>query len=443
MFNLTVCNFPIDEYPDFSKNTGAVGVENGKEGGWEKIRGDHAVKLNGRTYHFLAKTGGRSGFQYFTYEESPFVQIQTHGESLNATTARKAHFQQETLKTLYHEQQAYNHFVQDCELVGDEMKRVSADFDIQNAEEITRLKAVINVKTCSFDIAAITSDTTTGDRIITYKLKNCSKAQCIPSTHNCFEPLSYPLLFPRGEPGWGVEIKKDFPFADYLRTRMLAGEWTEDGEPLLCDSAETLPDGTPKRRLRVNRCQIMARLGQLYLVDMMSRAIDFRLNWQKLNQSYMFGGHPNAHGADENAAEEPGRGNSVPSYLSQSIHGSRRHLRERAHNALALVSHFGHPTLFITLTCNPRWEEITEQLLKGQSSFDRPDLVCRIFHAKLQAYLKNLRAGKYFHEWKTVDGVRTKVPIAVEYELEVIEYQHRGMPHAHIVVRFKGNIFET
>ena len=84
------------------------------------------------------------------------------------------------------------------------------------------------------------------------------------------------------------------------------------------------------------------------------------------------------------------------------------------------------------------WDEIQEQLLEGQTAFDRPDVVCRVFHARLAAYMHNLRSGKYFHHWVVINGVRTKVPLKIEYEVFVVEYQHRGLPHAHIVVRFHG-----
>jgi hypothetical protein len=43
----------------------------------------------------------------------------------------------------------------------------------------------------------------------------------------------------------------------------------------------------------------------------------------------------------------------------------------------------------------------------------------------LEALLKNLRSGQYF------DGRETA------YDIRVIEYQHRGLPHAHIVFRLK------
>ena len=47
----------------------------------------------------------------------------------------------------------------------------------------------------------------------------------------------------------------------------------------------------------------------------------------------------------------------------------------------------------------------------------------QVFHDKLQALLHNIRNNVYFPENTVI------------YMMHVIEYQHRGMPHAHIVVK--------
>jgi hypothetical protein len=82
---------------------------------------------------------------------------------------------------------------------------------------------------------------------------------------------------------------------------------------------------------------------------------------------------------------------SQPSFLSQSLHGSRRHLQKLAKNALAIVTELGKPTLFLTVTCNPKWPDITSRLLEGQTAFDRPDITVPLFHAKLSALINNLK----------------------------------------------------
>ena len=95
----------------------------------------------------------------------------------------------------------------------------------------------------------------------------------------------------------------------------------------------------------------------------MSRAIDYRLSWFRNNQSDVFGINA-SHDTDENMNDN--ENSSLTSFLAQSCHGSRRHLRKLSTNALTIVSEYGRPSLFITLTCNAYWPNITEQLLGNQ-----------------------------------------------------------------------------
>ena len=71
------------------------------------------------------------------------------------------------------------------------------------------------------------------------------------------------------------------------------------------------------------------------------------------------------------------------SYLPDSVHGSQRHLSVLAKNVLALVSEYGCPHVFLTLTCNPEWPEIQSQLINGQTVFDRPDVTVPVFKSRL------------------------------------------------------------
>ena len=65
-------------------------------------------------------------------------------------------------------------------------------------------------------------------------------------------------------------------------------------------------------------------------------------------------------------------------------------------DSCAVSQREGKPTLFITMTCNPNWPEITEALEPGQTWEDRADVVNRVFHAKLQAFIQDLREGIFF-----------------------------------------------
>jgi Helitron helicase-like domain at N-terminus len=76
--------------------------------------------------------------------------------------------------------------------------------------------------------------------------------------------------------------------------------------------------------------------------------------------------------------------------LPSSFQGSPRNMRERYQDAMAIVSKFGPPDLFVTFTCNPAWPEIVDNLQPGEQSSDRPDLVARVFKLKLAEMMKDL-----------------------------------------------------
>ena len=57
---------------------------------------------------------------------------------------------------------------------------------------------------------------------------------------------------------------------------------------------------------------------------------------------------------------------------------------------MAIVREFEKPDLFITVTCNPNWPEITNELLLNQLLNDRLDLIARVFKLKLKSIIYNL-----------------------------------------------------
>ncbi len=88
-------------------------------------------------------------------------------------------------------------------------------------------------------------------------------------------------------------------------------------------------------------------------------------------------------------------------------------------DAMATVRKFGKPDLFITFTCNPKWKEITNTLLPGQTAKDCPQLITRVFNLKLNDLLKDIK-----------DSVLGNV-IA---KIWVIEFQKRGLAHTHMLL---------
>ena len=62
-------------------------------------------------------------------------------------------------------------------------------------------------------------------------------------------------------------------------------------------------------------------------------------------------------------------------------------MQQNYQDAMAIVSKFGKPDLFLTFTCNPKCQAITENLPDGVKVEDRPDLVAQVFKWQLRTYM--------------------------------------------------------
>jgi hypothetical protein len=100
------------------------------------------------------------------------------------------------------------------------------------------------------------------------------------------------------------------------------------------------------------------------------------------------------------------------SHLPSSVHCSPRHMAALAKNALILVSEFGCPHVFLTLTCNPKWPKIMSQLLDGQTAIDRPEITAAVFKSRLDLMKMNIRKGKYFDGCELIYTFRVIEPFA-------------------------------
>jgi len=94
-------------------------------------------------------------------------------------------------------------------------------------------------------------------------------------------------------------------------------------------------------------------------------------------------------------------------------------------DSMALVQTFGKPDVFVTFTADPKWEEITSNLLPGQFAHERGDLVARVFNMKLNALIDDLTKHHVLGHC-----------IAYTY---VVEYQKRNLPHGHILLILDKN----
>ena len=238
----------------------------------------------------------------------------------------------------------------------------------------------------------------------------------ISDLHPLYPALRYVLLFPTGQLGWHENLayqdEEDGPaeegrsvhkrncvsMAEFHRYRLFI-------RPVLNESQHLFLTG---------------KLFQEYVCETWAIAEQNRLNFIKFNQKKLrvevYKGLADAVVADADAdMDQLGKRFILPS----SFTGSTRNMQQHLQDALAINRFYGGGDLFITMTANPAWPEITSALFQGQTSTDRPDLVVRVFHAKLLSLMKDIKKG-LLGAWAA--------------HLYTIEFQKRGLPHAHIIV---------
>jgi len=180
-------------------------------------KGDHAVKLHGRTYHFLPSTAGNGGLNFFTFDN--LANCSNYAIStLNNTEAGYIRIIPKFLSDIYQEMKAFNRICQECEQIGHYAN------DYMGSSNTVNSYATINESTSYLDVAQITSDAVTGNRIITYQRKGERYTKSIECTDSMWEPFIYPLLFFHAERGWGADIRNTLKYTDYLIARLLCPE---------------------------------------------------------------------------------------------------------------------------------------------------------------------------------------------------------------------------
>jgi len=95
----------------------ATGVENNEGGGFETIHGEHAVRLHGRTYHFLPTSMGNAGLNLFTFDNLANC---TNYATTTLNNAEKGYQRiiPIFLANIFHELKLHNSICQECEQIG-------------------------------------------------------------------------------------------------------------------------------------------------------------------------------------------------------------------------------------------------------------------------------------------------------------------------------------
>ncbi|GFY13894.1 helitron_like_N domain-containing protein [Trichonephila clavipes] len=106
--------------------------------------------------------------------------------------------------------------------------------------------------------------------------------------------------------------------------------------------------------------------------------------------------------------------------LPSSFNGSPRAMQQNFQDVMSVVMDLGKPDLFLTYICNPKWKKIKDNLFPGQKPHDHPVFVARIFDIKKKHLYQDLKIKWYFRR--------------LVADINVIEFQKRGLPHMHLLL---------
>ena len=233
--------------------------------------------------------------------------------------------------------------------------------------------------------------------------------QKISCTSPHIDPMAYPLIFPKGDFGWDTNLSHNGEYASEVRNRVTQSQFYNYRIAI---------------RSEFSALHLSSRLFQQFLVDAYVKVEGQRLDFIKRNQAQLRAdSYRGLHDFLEIEAERQGLRAGRVTVLPSTFPGSPRNMHQKYLDAMAFVAKKGKPDLFITFTCNPKWCEITKNLLHGQTANDRPDLVARVFMLKLKALKLDLKN-------KFCLGV-------VCGHVDVVEFQKRGLPHCHMLLHFQ------
>ena len=341
--------------------------------------GPASVAITGRTYHRMFDIADSShSLHWFLYDSQEREQ---QGEKFKVPS--------DWIRALNDDLQDVNPYVRDLRQLHSLPESEPCALELTDVGQNGDFAAILHAS----------NSTSITPRAIVVWRHSKNEPTFVPIYSRHYEPLQYPVLFPHGTPGWGLTESSN---GDSRNTLFLTQcEWYRS------------------RILTDERFITFGRLTCEYVCDMYSRVEEERLNFIRKSKQAFSQNVRNTVCGDDDEDEQ------MNIILPASFMGSRKWASEQTADSLALARTYGPPSLFITMTCNPEWPEISSRLNAGQDASDIPVVVARAFKNRLQ---------RLFQILKTKMGTMT-------YMTSSIEFQKRGLPHCHIVLQVGQTVF--
>ena len=165
--------------------------------------------------------------------------------------------------------------------------------------------------------------------------------------------MTYPLLFFNGEFGLNIELRRNQQQqAAIHRAKLLFQQYLVE--------AYTKIEGNELTYIRTHQAQLRVESYQ-GLVDHVHRQAE---------------------------TEDANVGRIV--ILPSTFEGSPRNMHQNYLDAMTIVTKYGKPNIFLTMTATPNRPEVRENILPHQTAIDIPGVISRFFHLKLKKLLCDL-----------------------------------------------------
>ena len=199
----------------------------------------------------------------------------------------------------------------------------------------------------------------------------------IHELHKAYDPTAYALILPHGDDGYSIppplkENGRQMSITDFYVYHFMV------------------------RHLSFNAIHRCGRLFQEYLCDQYSKIEGARLRYIRSNQDKLrveqYSGLQDHIASLQNVGEDIKKVGTMV-LLPPSFTGSPRYMYKHYMDALAICREFRKFDFFITITGNPKWKAVSENLFPGQTANDRPDIMNRVFHEVLENLIDDLKNG--------------------------------------------------
>ena len=198
----------------------------------------------------------------------------------------------------------------------------------------------------------------------------------VPDLDPYYQPLHFVLLFPFGEPQWGLHLHRTtfsmkrqreprVTIYDYLKFH-LQRRSTIFGSNVSIHS--------------------FGRLFEEWFVDSFLQCENHKLRFFKQHQGLFRRDKFSSIQRQLFNCVPPRQIGSPATHLPSSFVRGYRFYRELYADAMVLPAHFGSIDYFLTFTTNPQWPEITANATMA-NGMHSPDLYCRVFYIKMKALL--------------------------------------------------------